>query len=160
MKIQNYILLLVITLFSTHCSAQQKEGKAGAETDAKAQTAGGDTIVIINKAGFISKVWDYETNAEEWKYLGDKPCIIDFYADWCGPCRMVDPILKELAKEYSGKVVFYKINTDKERELAMAFGISSIPTYFFIPVDDKPQFSRGAMPKESFEKVIKEFLLK
>jgi len=149
MKIRNYLLLFAVIIVSANCNAVEKESGSSVESSADSVSTakkGSDTVVVINKAGFLSKVWDYEKNSEEWKYAGDKPCIIDFYADWCGPCRMVDPILNELAKEYAGKVVFYKINTDKERELAMAFGISSIPTYFFIPVKDKPQIARGALP--------------
>lgn len=111
----------------------------------------------LNKQDFLSKVFDYE-NEKEWKFLGDKPAIIDFYADWCGPCKMVAPVLEELAEEYEGKLDIYKIDTEAEQELAMAFGIQSIPSILFIPQDDKPQMAMGALPKESFVQTIKEVL--
>ena len=113
----------------------------------------------LTKAEFLQKVYNYEKNPNAWKYEGDKPAIIDFYATWCGPCKMVAPILEELAKEYEGKIVIYKIDTDKEKELAAAFGIRSIPTLLFIPKNGDPQVAQGAMPKEGFKKAIDEFLL-
>jgi thioredoxin 1 len=106
---------------------------------------------------FKSKVFNWE-ESNEWKYQGDLPAIVDFYADWCGPCKMVAPILEELSKEYEGKIHIYKVDTDKEQELAMAFGIQSIPSILFIPMDDKPQMAAGALPKESLQQVIKDVL--
>ena len=108
---------------------------------------------FLTKETFKEKVFDYETN-KEWKFKGDKPCIIDFYADWCGPCRMVGPILEELSGEYSGKIDIYKIDTDKEQELALLFNVSSIPSILFVPVNGQPQMSVGAQSKHSFEKAI------
>ena len=102
---------------------------------------------------FKTKVFNFEANSD-WKFEGDKPCIIDFYADWCGPCKMVAPILEELSEEYNGLVDVYKIDTEKEQELASIFGVRSIPSLLFVPVDGKPQMAMGAMPKESFKKVI------
>jgi thioredoxin len=134
-------------------------GSILAQTENKKETAP-DRVVVLNKADFLKKVSDYEKNSNAWVYEGDLPCIIDFYADWCGPCKRVAPILKELADEYRGQVIFYKINVDKERDLARAFGISSIPTFLFIPGKGTPQSAVGALPRESFVKVIKEFLLK
>ncbi|HEY5125168.1 MAG TPA: thioredoxin [Ignavibacteria bacterium] len=107
---------------------------------------------------FKSKVFNFEDN-KEWKYEGELPCIIDFYADWCGPCKMVAPVLEELAGEYQDKVNIYKIDTEKEQELAAIFGIRSIPSIMFLPKDGKPQMSMGAMPKEGFVRAIKEVLL-
>ncbi|NLI23486.1 MAG: thioredoxin [Bacteroidales bacterium] len=106
---------------------------------------------------FKEKVFNYDVN-KEWKFEGDKPCLIDFYADWCGPCRMVAPILEELAKEYDGKLNIYKVDTDKEQELAMVFGIQSIPSLLFVPKDGQPQMAMGALPKETFKKAIKDVL--
>ncbi|HQK37936.1 MAG TPA: thioredoxin, partial [Bacteroidales bacterium] len=106
---------------------------------------------------FKEKVFNYDIN-KEWKFEGDKPCLIDFYADWCGPCRMVAPILEELAKEYDGKLNIYKVDTDKEQELAMVFGIQSIPSLLFVPKDGQPQMAMGALPKETFKKAIKDVL--
>jgi thioredoxin len=116
--------------------------------------------IHLTKAEFVSKVANFEANPSEWKYLGDKPCIIDFYATWCGPCKMVAPIMDELAKEYDGKISIYKVDVDAEPEIAAAYGIQSIPTIFFCPMNGNPQISMGAMPKESFQKVITEVLLK
>jgi len=107
----------------------------------------------LTKDTFMEKVFNYEKN-EDWKYEGEQPCIIDFWADWCGPCKMVAPVLEELAKDYDGKVKIYKVNTEVEQELAGAFGIRSIPSLLFVPVDGKPQMASGALPKESFEQAI------
>lgn len=111
----------------------------------------------LSKDSFLEKVFNFEEN-KEWKFEGDKPAIIDFYADWCGPCKMVSPIMEELSKEYDGKVDIYKIDTEKEQELAAAFGIRSIPSVLFIPKDEQPQMSVGAMPKEGYEKAIEDVL--
>jgi len=116
--------------------------------------------IHLTKAEFITKVANFEANPSEWKYLGDKPCIIDFYATWCGPCKMVAPIMEELAKEYDGKISIYKVDVDAEPEIAAAYGIQSIPTIFFCPMNGTPQITQGAIPKESFQKVIAEVLLK
>src|SRR5687768_17398109 len=107
---------------------------------------------------FKEKVFDYE-NAQEWKYQGSLPAIIDFYADWCGPCKAVAPVLEELSNEYEGKLLIYKIDTDKETELSSLFGIQSIPTLLFIPVDGQPMMQRGAIPKSAFQQVINEKLV-
>lgn len=121
-------------------------------------TKGTTKMVHLTAAEFKQKVFNYETQ-KEWKFTGDKPVIIDFYADWCGPCKMVAPVLEELSKEYDGKVQIYKIDTEAEQELAQVFGIRSIPSILFIPMDGKPQMSMGALPKESFVKAINEILL-
>lgn len=116
--------------------------------------------IELTKADFLTKVMDYENNPNEWKYLGDKPAIIDFYASWCGPCKMVAPILEELAEEYDGQIYIYKVNTEKEQELAAMFGIRSIPSILFIPMEGQPQMAMGAMPKSSFKEAIDSVLLK
>ena len=113
--------------------------------------------IHINEERFKKEVFDFE-NSTEWKYLGDKPAIVDFYADWCGPCKRIAPIMEELAEEYEGKIVIYKVNTDENRNLAAAFGIQSIPSILFIPMEGKPTMGMGAYPKETFEKAIKEIL--
>jgi thioredoxin len=132
-------------------------GSILAQTKNKKATT--DTVVVLNKADFFEKIYNYEKNPTEWIYEGNLPCIIDFYADWCMPCRKVAPILKELATEYKGQVIIYKINVDKEKELAAAFGISSIPTFLFIPAKGTPQLANGVLPRESFVEVIEKFLL-
>jgi len=106
---------------------------------------------------FKTKVFNYTEN-KEWKFEGDVPCLIDFYADWCGPCKVVAPILEELAQEYDGKLNVYKVDTEAERELAGAFGIQSIPSLLFVPKDGQPQMAQGALPKDTFEQAIKEVL--
>ncbi len=114
-------------------------------------------IEYLTLETFKSKVFDFENN-KDWKFEGDKPAIIDFYADWCGPCKMVAPILEELSKEYDGKLNIYKVDTEAEQELASVFGIRSIPSLLFIPMNDQPQMAMGALPKESFKQAFKEVL--
>ena len=106
---------------------------------------------------FKAKVFDFERNTE-WKFAGDKPCIVDFYADWCGPCRMLSPVLEELSGKYAGKLDVYKVNTDQEQALSAAFGIQSIPSMLFVPMNGKTQMAQGALPKDMLEKVIGEVL--
>ena len=110
-------------------------------------------VSFLNEADFKSKVFNYEAS-KDWKFEGEIPCIIDFYADWCQPCKMVAPILEELAKEYDGKVNIYKIDTEVERNLAGMFGVQSIPSLLFVPKDGQPQMAQGALPKETFKKAI------
>ena len=111
----------------------------------------------LTKETFLLKVFNYEAY-KEWKFEGDKPCVIDFYADWCGPCKMVAPILEDLAKDYGGKLDIYKVDTEEETELAAAFGIKSIPSLLFVPKDGQPQMAMGALPKETFVKAFKDVL--
>ncbi|HXX65386.1 MAG TPA: thioredoxin [Bacteroidota bacterium] len=111
----------------------------------------------LTKQTFLEKVFDYEKN-KEWTFAGQLPCIVDFYADWCGPCKMVAPVLEQLSKEYAGKVDIYKVDTDKEQELAAVFGIRSIPSILFVPKEGKPQMAMGALPKESLVSAITEVL--
>jgi thioredoxin len=112
---------------------------------------------VLNKAAFLEKVFNYEKQSGEWIYEGKKPCIIDFYADWCGPCKLVAPIMKELAAEYKDNIIFYKI--DVERELAAVFGVNSIPVILFIPVEGQPQAAVGALPKDAMVRQINSILL-
>ena len=114
-------------------------------------------VEFLTQDTFKEKVFDFENN-KEWKFEGDKPCLIDFYADWCGPCKTVAPILEELSDEYKGKVDVYKIDTEAERELAGMFGIQSIPSLLFVPTEGQPQMAQGALPKDTFERAIKDVL--
>ena len=112
----------------------------------------------LTKQTFLEKVFNYEVN-KDWKFEGNAPCLIDFYADWCGPCKMVAPILEELSKEYEGKINIYKIDTEAEQELAGAFGIRSIPSMLFIPMEGQPQMVQGALPKSQLKQAIDDILL-
>ncbi len=112
----------------------------------------------LNKESFLSKVFDYENN-KDWKYQGELPAVVDFWAPWCGPCKMVGPIIEELSKEYEGKVNFYKVNTDEEQELGAVFGIRSIPSLLFIPKEGPPKMAVGALPKEAMKEAIQKELL-
>lgn len=141
--------LIVLCTFTTiACAQTANEGK---EKEAD--------VIQMDKQLFIDKVFDYTTGATEWEYKGDKPAVIDFYATWCGPCRMVAPILKDLAKEYGDSIIIYKVDTDKEKELSMAMGIQSLPTIVFIPQKGQPQVIIGAADKRTFRQAIDEVLL-
>ena len=148
------ILILAVTILGlqTDNSIQAKNNN-GLETPAEAD---GETVKL-NKAKFLQEVWDYEASPKEWKYKGDKPAMIDFYADWCGPCKTAAPILEELSIEYSGKIVIYKVDTQVERELASVFGVSGIPAFLYIPMEGKPQMTSGiARSKADTKKMLKE----
>jgi thioredoxin len=147
--------LMLATVF-TACTGNKNK----VDDKAATQDAQKNVPVHLTKTEFLSKVTNFQTNPTDWKYLGDKPCIIDFYATWCGPCKMVAPILDDLAKEYEGQIYIYKVDVDAEPEIATAYGIQSIPTIFFSPMTGNPQVSQGAMQKEDFKKMINDVLLK
>ena len=147
-----FVVLLLAGGLITYASMQKGEDNSNKKTVNKMKTT------ELTKADFYKKVADLDL--KEWKYLGDKPAVIDFYATWCGPCKAVAPILEELAAEYSGKVIIYKVDVDKEPALAAAFGIQSIPTMLFVPMTGKPQMSKGAMPKTSLKQAIEDILAK
>jgi thioredoxin len=140
------VLLVSVCGFSL-LKANKEEAKAG-------------EVVVLDKAEFIKRVYNYnEQNGDKWVYKGSKPCIVDFYADWCAPCKKIAPILKELAAEYKDDIVVYKVNVDDEKELAAAFGVKSIPTLLFISTKGEPYQALGSQPKESFVKLIESHLL-
>ena len=132
------------------------------KTDNKMTTTSTTTATTIHltRADFLKKVANFEENPDKWAYLGDKPAIIDFYADWCGPCKMIAPILEELAQEYDGQIYIYKVDTEAEQQLAAEFGIRSIPSLLFVPMGEAPQMAQGALPKDAFKQAIEEVLLK
>lgn len=155
---KNLIYTVAVLLITTVSSCAQTTNN-----NQKTETIKKEKImkpVELTKADFLEKVANFETSPDKWKYLGTKPALIDFYATWCGPCKMVAPILEELAAEYGDSIVIYKINTEKEQELASVFGIRSIPTLLFVPMDDQPQMAQGAMSKADFKKAIDKVLLK
>ena len=114
----------------------------------------------LTKADFLNKVANYEANPNEWKFLGERPAIIDFYATWCGPCKMLAPVLDELAAEYEGQIDIYKVNVEEEEELSALFGIRSVPFILFIPMEGQPQMAQGALPKPALKEAIHSVLLK
>ena len=114
-------------------------------------------VELLKKETFKEKIFNFEEN-KEWKFEGELPCMIDFYADWCQPCKIVEPILEELAEEYEGKINVFRVNTEEEQELSAIFGIQSIPSLLFVPMDEQPQMAMGALPKDTFEKAIEDVL--
>ena len=167
------VLILAVAVISLQsCNAGQtdnksSENKASSDTPVQTVSANDDeskATVTITKAMFIDKVWDYENSPQTWDFKGDKPVLIDFYADWCGPCKIASPILEEVAKEYAGKIDVYKIDTEKEKELASVFQVRSIPAFLYIPVDGKPTMANGIArskegTKEMFKNNIEKILL-
>lgn len=136
-------------------------GNLYAQTPSSDKTAENEGKVIrMDKQMFLDKIFDYTTGSTEWKYKGEKPAVIDFYAPWCGPCRIVSSFMNSLAKKYKGRIVVYKVDTDKQKELAAAMGIQSLPTVIFIPQTGQPQIIVGAAKKSTFRRAVEEVLLK
>ena len=170
MKRRISFLLVAMAMTMTGCSQTGSNGKSAKPDNAEQAVAaqksekntgnGAGKVSYMTTAEFKSKIFDYEKQAQEWVFEGKRPVIIDFYATWCGPCKMMAPVLEELAREYGEKIDFYKIDVDKEKELAAVFGIQSIPTFLFIPVKGNPTAQMGAMEKSDFEEIIKSTLLK
>ena len=152
MKKVALILLLAGVAFAS-CSGQTRKNNEQNKEEKKMKT------IHLTKSEFLTKVVDYEKNPNEWKYLGDKPAIIDFYASWCGPCKMLAPVLEELAAKYGDSIYIYKIDTEQEQELAAAFNIRSIPTLLFVPMSGAPQLAQGALPKATLKDAIDKVLL-
>lgn len=146
-----------VTPASMTDQANTNESQTGNNTATASVEVG--SVIQLTNAIFLDQVYDYRKDPKKWVFKGDKPCIIDFYADWCRPCKMVAPIMAEFSEKYKGQVVIYKVNVDQERELAQFFGIQSIPTVFFCPAKGEPQMTQGALPKETYEKIVTDFLL-
>ncbi len=162
-SILSVVLVASIALFGCNSSNGNGQTTDGTPLTTGANAvAGSETgkVIQMDKAMFIEKVFNYEVNADKWVFEGDKPVIIDFYADWCGPCKKIAPIMVQLAEEYKDQIIIYKVDTEKERELAQVFAIKSIPSILFIPADGQPQMTMGALPKAEFEKMVKTILLK
>lgn len=147
---------IVFMGFTAACSAKtpaQGSGEISQEMNAMGH------VQYMTTSDFLAKVYDYHANPDVWIFKGDKPCLIDFYADWCRPCKMLAPVMEELAAEYASQINVYKVNVDQEKELSAAFGIQSIPSLLFVPKDGQPAMQAGVLPKEQLEYYIKTFLL-
>ena len=142
------LVLIAMVILATACTANAQDKKAESK------------VKHLTYNEFLSKVWDFEKDPNTFKYKGKLPAVVDFYADWCGPCRRVAPIMEKLAEEYDGRLLVYKVNTDQERGLASAFQVKSIPMVLFIPMEGQPMMQVGALPEEGYKKVIEEQLLK
>jgi thioredoxin 1 len=167
-KMKKSLILVIFILSATllHCTGQSKEATKADKT-AGIEKAGesAETPIHLTKAEFLKRVMDYEKNTETWKFAGNRPCIVDFYADWCAPCRITSPILEDLAKVYAGKIDIYKVNVDDEQELASIFGVQSIPSFLFCPLQGEPTMSSGiantpVATRQMFIQQIEDFLLK
>lgn len=160
MKKSLFILAIAAVTLLSFTSQAKDNGNDGKTVSQKGEKA----TTMLNKATFLENVWNYEESPQEWKYKGDKPALIDFYADWCGPCKKAAPILEELAKKYEGKITVYKIDTQVERELASVFRVQSIPAFLYIPMEGKPTMASGIgrtdeETKQRFEEIINKVLL-
>ena len=151
MKKKIFLSVIITSLFFINCKSENP-------ASAKSEGGAGSSVIMLDNAAFKKLVFNYEVN-KEWKYEGDKPAIIDFYADWCAPCRQLSPLVDEIAKEYAGKIIVYKVDTEKERALSQSIGITGLPTLLFIPAEGKPQVSMGLLPKESLIKAVNDILL-
>lgn len=151
MKKKIFLSILISSLFFMNCRSENPS----AETS---KSSAGSSVVMLDNESFKKLVFNYEVN-KEWKYEGTMPAIIDFYADWCAPCRQLSPLVDEIAREYAGKIVVYKVDTEKEKALSQSIGITGLPTLLFIPAKGKPQVSMGLLSKASLVKAIDEILL-
>ena len=154
-------LITILTVFMlVSCGSSDKKSKNNEVIQEEATVDKKETYVkTLDYKTFIKKVWDIESHPDSVAYQGKLPCIIDFYADWCGPCRKVAPIMEEIAKEYDGKLIVYKVNVDNERKLATVFKIQSIPTVFFFPTNGQPLSQVGGLSKEDYINIINKYLI-
>ena len=153
------VVLLSILMFAS-CGNSDKKNKKTEQIQEENIVVEEDTYVkTLDYKKFIKNVWDIETYPDSVAYKGKLPCVIDFYADWCGPCRKVAPIMEEIAQEYDGKIIVYKVNVDNERKLATIFKIQSIPTVFFFPKDGQPLSQVGGLSKEEYIRIINKYLI-
>ena len=158
MKKTFYISILIISLIFVNCTSGNSENKNNAEVKNIPSANSPGVVQQLTSDVFRKVIYNYDANTE-WKYEGTMPVIIDFYADWCPPCRQLSPLVEEIAKEYQGKIIVYKVDTDKERSLAQSLGITSLPTLLYIPAKGKPQVTLGYIPKDTIVKTIEQVLL-
>lgn len=151
-------LIMAFVVLVTACNNSSKKEETTQTPENKFDNQG--KVITLNRASFIDLIMDFEKNPNNWVFKGQKPAVIDFYADWCRPCKMVAPIMDELAVEYQGKINIYKINVDNEKELAGLFNVQSIPAILFSPISGSPQMQAGAMSKEQYKQIFEELLLK
>lgn len=151
MKSKIFLSVILSSFFFITCRSENP-------SKANSGSSAGSEVIQLTNENFKKMVFNYDLN-KEWKYEGTKPAIIDFYADWCAPCRQLSPLVDEIAKEYAGKIVVYKVDTEKEKMLAQNLGISGLPTLLFIPANGKPKVSMGLIPKENLIKAVNEVLL-
>lgn len=157
MKRTFFMLVIVTSMLLGFSNCQAKTDSNNSKKPAKSVSQEEHSTIMLTKAVFLEKIWDYENSPKEWKYKGDKPALIDFYADWCGPCKIASPILEEVAGEYKGKITVYKIDTQVERELAGVFGVSGIPAFLYIPMSGKPTMTSGiARTKDDTKQMFKD----
>lgn len=157
------LVIPIIALFMMSCGDSKNENKKAESVEKEEKVIVNEEeklVKVLDYKSFIKEVWDIEKYPDSFAFKGDNPCIIDFYADWCGPCKKIAPIMEELAKEYKGKLTIYKVNTDNERKLATIFKIKSIPTVFFMPMTGQPRTQVGALSKEDYKNIIEQHLLK
>jgi len=159
MKHLIFILLTVLLVVQTGgCVAENRSDvKDEVIFPVSSNEAKGSQVISLDEAGFAEKVFDFK-NSKQWSYKGDRPAIIDFYATWCGPCKRLAPMLVEIQKEYGEKIQIYKVDAEKNRELAAAFGVTAYPTMLFIPMGADPAGAKGLLPKEEIERIIETFL--
>lgn len=151
MKSNFFLTAIIFSLFLNNCKAENPVSTG-------AGTSAGSSVVQLTNENFKKMVFNYDNN-KDWKYEGSKPAIIDFYADWCAPCRQLSPLVEEIAREYDGKIIVYKVDSEKEKILSQQLGISGLPTLLFIPAKGSPRVSMGLIPKEALVKAINEVLL-
>lgn len=154
---KSLIIIIAMIGLSAACTSQSS-GQEPAKAQSVSKLESGKPLSITYD-DFLEKVWDFKENPQKWVFKGDLPIVIDFYADWCGPCKRIAPIMEKLAKEYDGKLRVYKINVDNERKLAGVFQVQSIPAVLFVPVSGQPSMQTGALTEEMYYKVVKEQLL-
>ena len=154
MKKISILLTAMLIILLNSCNSN-----GGSNTGSSSSEVKEGVVNQMSTETFKKLVYNYQKNPNNWVYEGNQPCVIDFYADWCKPCKMVAPIMEELAKEYKGKVIFYRVNTDQERELSQTFNINSIPAILYVPVSGKPQMAVGLAGKEDYVSQIQSLLL-